>query len=337
MLSKYSFLVVVILLLTCIVITPAQQQSQTFNYTGTIQTFTVPAGVTTLRLEANGAQGASAQSGRSGGKGAKMTGDFVVAPGDQFLILVGRAGSAAIGSNGGGGGGTFVVKVDPAAPDIITTGAFAGVRVSPLIIAGGGGGTRDQISVDGFPGVTANRGTTGSCSNENGSGGGQNNNSSLGNGGSAPCVSWGSAGGGFRTNGANDSTYGTGGASFLNGGAGGSGSCGSCSGGFGGGGSGQGGYGGGGGGGYTGGDGGRVAGGGGSYNIGTNQDNVSGFQSGNGKVVITYNANNAPVANSQAASTTEDMAVSVILSATDVDNNPLNYSITSQPSNGVVI
>ena len=264
-----------------------QAQTTFYNYTGFIQTYIVPPSVTSLTIETYGAQGKSAQSGYLGGYGAKMMGTFAVNPGDQLLILVGGEGTWPGYGSGGGGGGTFVVKIDPSAPDIITAGPYAGMKVQPLIIAGGGGGTRAAAAANGNPGVFTINATTGSCSNL--IGGGLPSASTPGTGGSAPCLSWGSGGGGFRTNGANDGTLGTGGASFLNGGTGGAMNCGSGGiyGGYGGGGSGGGCYGGGGGGGYTGGDGGLVAGGGGSYNIGRNQDNRSGVKPGDGFASIT--------------------------------------------------
>lgn len=284
-------------------------QTAFYNYTGALQSYIVPASVSSLVIETFGAQGKSAQPGYVGGYGAMMKGTFSVNPGDQLLILVGGEGTWPGYGSGGGGGGTFVVKIDPSAPDMITAGSFAGIKVLPLIIAGGGGGTRAAAAANGNPGVFTINATTGSCSNL--IGGGLPSGSIPGTGGSAPCLSWGSGGGGFRTNGANDGYLGTGGGSFLNGGAGGTMNCGSGGmyGGYGGGGSGGGCYGGGGGGGYTGGDGGLVAGGGGSYNIGSNQDNRSGVKPGDGFATITP-VNTRPVLTVPAA----------ILSYADFDN-----------------
>lgn len=269
-------------------------QTISFSYTGLLQNYTVPAGVTSIVIETFGAQGKSAQVGQIGGLGARMKGTFAVTPGDQLLILIGGEGTWSGVGSGGGGGGTFVVKINPSSLDVITAGPYAGTKVTPLIISGGGGGTRAGAAANGNPGVLLNNGTTGSCSNVTGGGG--INASTLGMGGAAPCVSWGSGGGGFRGNGANDANLGTGGFSFLNGGVGGAMNCsaGGIYGGFGGGGSGGGCWGGGGGGGYTGGDGGLIAGGGGSYNTGTSQNNASGVKLGNGFATITP-ANIAPM------------------------------------------
>ncbi len=55
---------------------------------------------------------------------------------------------------------------------------------------------------------------------------------------------------------------------------------------------------------------------------------------------ITLNdiaTNHAPVATSTATSTTEGTATSVTLAASDVDGNPLTYSVVSQPAHGTLI
>ena len=264
--------------------------SLTFNYTGVMQDVVIPSGVSTMTVEAFGGQGFSATGGaHTGGLGARMRGTFSVTSGDQIIVLVGGRGMSPSGADGGGGGGTFVVKVNPSSTDVITAGPYSGLHVTPLVIAGGGGGTRTGAAVNGNPGVTTNTATTGSGGSS--SGGGAVSSSTPGNGGIVSSSSWGSAGGGFRTAGANDGSFGTGGSSFLAGGAGGIGACSSGSGvygGFGGGGSGGGCRGGGGGGGYTGGDGGWIAGGGGSFNSGTSQSNTSGARSGDGLVTITW-------------------------------------------------
>ncbi len=272
----------------CSVLSAQAQETYTFGYTGSIVEWTVPAGVTKVKMETWGAQGKSAQSGIIGGKGAYMSGEFYITPGDKLLILVGEEGKSTF-YNGGGGGGTYIVKVDPTSTNIISTGTYAGTKVTPILIAGGGGGTRIGASVNGFPGVTSEYGTTGSYSFASGNGGGITKTSGIKSGGIVGSTSWGSAGAGFVGDGQSDSPSGTGGTGFLNGSTGGIDNCNGYNGiigGFGGGGGGGCG-GGGGGGGYSGGDGGFVAGGGGSYNAGTSQDNIAGANTGNGKVVIT--------------------------------------------------
>jgi len=227
-----------------------------FVYTGAIQSFTVPAGVTSITIEALGAQG-----GGSGGLGAKMTGTFTVTPGQVLQVLVGGLGGNGGSYGSGGGGGTFVV-----APGNVL-----------LIAAGGGGGTGHNNN---GVGAAYSLGTTSTSGNAGG-------DTNGGVGGAA------GNGGGFLTNGAGLAPA-YGGLSFLNGASGGilnggfGGGGGSTNnstydcgvGGMGGG-----------GGGYSGGGGGNCnmpGGGGGSFNSGTNQVNVSGFNSGNGQVTFTY-------------------------------------------------
>jgi hypothetical protein len=246
----------------------------TFNYTGSLQTYTVPAGVTSIRIDGSGAQGGSVSTScaATGGLGARMVGDFSVTPGEVLSIMVGQQGLTN-GSDAGGGGGTFVVR----------TGNV------PLIAAGGGGGATNNIGSCGANrnGINATITTSGTASGDGLVAGGTG-----GNGGGASTGS-GGGGGGFYT----DGVAGTGlannnGKSYLNNGVGGTGNN-NDFGGYGGGGAGwfTGGNGGG-GGGYSGGatSGAQQftgGGGGGSYNAGTNQTNTAGFQSGNGRVIIT--------------------------------------------------
>lgn len=264
--------------------------SQTFSYTGSIVNWNVPAGVTSIDIEAWGAQGGNS-SGTAGGLGARIKGTFSVTPGQTLKILVG--GQGGTGTQGGGGGGTFV-----------TTSANAA-----LCIAGGGGGGY-------YPGYssswTNSHGTT-STTGQNGVVGINGTIMPSGtagpNGGLSDVWYYGqgaAGGGGLSGNGANGlGNYGyavaIGGAAFTNGGAGGAGAGSGGNGGFGGGGGGEWLFwtGGGGGGGYGGGGGGvyyGVGGGGSSYNGGTNQSNSSGVQSGNGQVVISWNIPGCPSA-----------------------------------------
>src|SRR5690606_37302120 len=75
--------------------------SETFNYTGAPQTFTVPAGVMEITVGAFGAQGASSGS-STGGNGGYMSGTLSVTPGEILTIYVG----GQDGFNGGGSAGT---------------------------------------------------------------------------------------------------------------------------------------------------------------------------------------------------------------------------------------
>ena len=53
-------------------------QTTTFNYSGTMESYVIPAGVTDINITTLGAQGASGDPSYVGGKGAKMSGDFFV-------------------------------------------------------------------------------------------------------------------------------------------------------------------------------------------------------------------------------------------------------------------
>ena len=253
-------------------------QTTTFDYTGAIDTYTVPAGVTSISIQAYGGQGGN----DNGGLGAGIYGEFTVVPGDVLNIVVGQQGivnnCGGGDASGGGGGGTFVW--DPDAPAL------------PMIAAGGGGGGNENWGgLDCRDGIDGQAGEDGTSGAEGLAAGGTGGN---GGAGDAPSGT-GSGGGGWLSAGQN-STYGTGctGGETLPTFAGGSGSTSfgpGGDGGFGGGGGAVCGC--GGGGGYSGGAGGNGSscraggGGGGSYNAGAAQVNETGVRTGNGQVVIT--------------------------------------------------
>jgi hypothetical protein len=120
-----------------------------FAYSGAFDHWTVPAGVTVLKIDAFGAAGASARTtyvrgGGAGGGGGEYRATLSgIQPGTSLTIFVGgvgvgaRGGTAAApggdgrkeldGDSGGGGGATSVSLARYSA-------------ASPLVIAGGGGG-----------------------------------------------------------------------------------------------------------------------------------------------------------------------------------------------------
>ncbi len=67
----------------------------TFNYTGAIETWTVPAGVSSVIVHLVGAGGGGGKSGTSayGGGGGYVVGTMSVTPGQQLDIIVGQGGS----------------------------------------------------------------------------------------------------------------------------------------------------------------------------------------------------------------------------------------------------
>ena len=279
--------------------------SQTFSYTGGLQTFTVPDGVTTVTIQAVGAAGGPGQFGTSG-TGASMQGDFSVAPGDELTILAGEQPLAAI--SGGGGGGSFVWRgTDAASADNL------------LLAAGGGGGGACTIgggdASTGEAGTASFGGEPGGTTGNGGSGGAAGGTDYYGG-----VPGGGGGGGGLLTSGDDGQTGsdgppsnnglgtgdgGYGGQAIALGGTGGNHyGDGPSEGGFGGGG--EAGFGpSGGGGGYSGGGGGTGdanlgvesfgtttacdgGGGGGSFNAGAHQSNVAGVNFGNGYVVVSY-------------------------------------------------
>jgi hypothetical protein len=209
---------------------------QTFSYTGGLQEFVVPTGVTHLTIQAIGAQGGMDEY-VTGGKGASIQGEFDVTPGSTLTVLAGGMDSMDMGTfAGGGGGGSFV-----------WTGAgFAALAASPtahlLVAAGGGGGSAGVNHISGTLGYggdatvpAAGAGTTSSpgglpphssCLSFGGTGGG---------GGGVQCgLAGGGGGGGLIGSGGNGPlgrgadgstacTAGIGGGAIIDGGLGGAG------------------------------------------------------------------------------------------------------------------
>ncbi len=263
-----------------IVVVEFESDSVTFNYSGSIQTWNVPTGVTSITIEAWGAQGGSTSYGGysyTGGQGARMRGTFTVTPGDLLQIVVGGMGASSTTYRSGGGGGSFV-WVDGAS--------------LPLIIAAGGGGAgySNASQEDGVTGTTAQNGQGDHSSYPFGTGGTSGNGGNWGTGGCGGDTQCSGGGAGWYSNGSGmDDVGGKSRPTFAGG-------TGTVSGGFGGGGGGSS-YGSGGGGGYSGGGGNGwqsspyvmgAGGGGGSYNGGTDQSNTAGVRAGNGLVTISW-------------------------------------------------
>ena len=349
---------------------PTQAQVDA-NYTGTsldsavtvddnnskgIQEWTVPADGN-YSIEARGAQG----GGDSGGLGAIMKGTFQLSENAVIKIVVGQRGLEAILNPGksvsnveysaSGGGGSYVVQ------------SPFDTNSSIMVIAGGGGaspGTSDFNANGSDGGQIIQNGANGY--GEYSGSGGTNGNGGLNGSNSTPRAS---GGGGFFSNGENNSqwpTSVTGGSSFSNGSLGGyyqvGTSNGGSSGGFGGGGASvaTGLRGSGGGGGYSGGGSAKVnsissnsqGGGGGSYNSGTDQNNTAGANEGHGLVIITFlgSINQAPEITQGSGplskSLNEDTSATWTaseLNATDADTNAssLAWSLVTAPSHGTAI
>ncbi|WP_162425753.1 glycine-rich protein [Pontibacter pudoricolor] len=215
-----------------------------FNYTGGVQTYTVPAGVTSLKVDVIGASGGYAYPKVSHipGNGGRLQANIAVNPGDVLYLYVGGKGSdgestvmspggyngGGLGQNamssysGGGGGG---------ASDIRLNGTSLSNRI---IVAGGGGGAayNFQAGDDGGNGgeLTGADGKTGDAAGASGGKGGtqtaggaggfwyeyyQGTPGTLGTGGNgAPSTSGGGAGGGYYGGGGGAWTGAGGGSSF---------------------------------------------------------------------------------------------------------------------------
>jgi hypothetical protein len=163
-----------ILVLSLAAVTGFGARAETFDFSGTVITYTIPAtGV--YEIVAAGAQGGASNSGTPGGLGAVMSGDVFLTAGTVLNIVVGGsplpllAHSGLSDGGGGGGGGSFVFE------------PFAFIS---LIVAGGGGGAAESLVVGG-PGQSGTNG-------EDASGGGAGGIS--GSGGEAGTYAGGGAG-----------------------------------------------------------------------------------------------------------------------------------------------
>lgn len=127
-------------------------QSITFTYTGSSQTWVVPACVTSISVTAAGAEG----GGNTGGNGAIVTGTIAVTPGQTIQINVGGSGACpGAGFNGGGNGQNAGTTANRSCGG----GGASDIRISPynlanrLIVASGGGGmgggTTDAVGGNG--------------------------------------------------------------------------------------------------------------------------------------------------------------------------------------------
>lgn len=128
------------------------QTVTTFNYTGAMQTYVVPAGVTSIDVDVMGAEGGDAIGTTVGwgggpmnvdaGNGGRVTATLSVTPGETLYIYVGGEGSMSAGGFNGGGNpaacsGTEVIAAGGGGASDIRQG---GTSIGDRIIVGGGGG-----------------------------------------------------------------------------------------------------------------------------------------------------------------------------------------------------
>ena len=299
----------------------------TFSYNGTNgsdgspQTYTVPSGVYSLSVVANGAAGGDASS-NGGGRGGKVEGLLAVTPGQVLTITIGGTPTPpapATGYNGGGksaGVGSLQSGGGGGATDIRQNGNALTNRV---IVAGGGGGgnlTRSSNTEAGVGGgltggaagvVAGGGGGTQSAGGAGGSGSrrnGQAGSLAVGGDGFSNGLATGGGGGGYYGGGGGGEGFDSQGVAGLTGSGGGGSS-------------------------YT--DPGYV----------TNVVHTQGAQSGSGQIVIVpfrtvAETNISPVAmanNNQTAPL--DVAFSYTVNAfTDANADALTYSASISPANG---
>jgi VCBS repeat-containing protein len=281
----------------------AASTSTTFVSTGAEQTFTVPAGTTSVTVTAVAGNGAANTS--PGGLGARVEGATLsVTPGQVLYLEVGgNASGTGGGFNGGGSGGS---AGGGGATDLRTIGRSLPNSLASrlLVVPAGGGGSHmaggnwesaggDYSSPDCLSGGRAGTSAAG------------------GAGGAGPCFGLGSAGAaGSLGTGGNGSSSGSGGG-------------------------GGGGYYGGGGGGFLGG------GGGGSGYLSSSVTNSPTFSNGDGspRIVLTYEFDAAPVAVNDPKTVGEDSGattIDVLANDTDSDGGTKKIESKTDGANGTV-
>ena len=107
---------------TALLASPALATTETFNYTGAAQTWTVPAGVTSASFDLFGAQGGLIST-NSPGLGGHATATIPLTAGDSIQVNVGGRGegfpsSTTAGAGGFNGGGNGVAQGGGGASDI---------------------------------------------------------------------------------------------------------------------------------------------------------------------------------------------------------------------------
>jgi hypothetical protein len=213
----------------------AAAQTVNFTYTGAEQTWVVPAGITSIVVDARGASGNITGAGDSPGAGARVVAKLAVTPGETLRINVG----GATGFNGGGtgfasgGGATDIRQGGAALTDRkITAGGGgggskgAGEAQSPGGAAGAQDGANggDSALAEGGKGATTGAGGNGGSAG--GGGGAAGGNGASGTGGNGATgggrTSGGGGGGGLYGGGGGQAAVNT----FASGGGGGGGSSG---------------------------------------------------------------------------------------------------------------
>ncbi|MES2774408.1 MAG: MopE-related protein [Bacteroidota bacterium] len=187
--------------------------SRTFNYTGGVQDYVVPAGINSITLGVTGADGGDVAAGFTplGGSGGLINASFPVMSGDNIRVIVGEAGKNTLLA--GGGGGTGVINCGN--PANCATGTL-------LLVAGGGGGAFSSSPGGGAVAITGS-GAAGLDGVGGGGGGGVNGGGSGHNGAQASKTSISAGGYGAGASDGGKGFGGGGGIQFPPGGGGGGG------------------------------------------------------------------------------------------------------------------
>jgi hypothetical protein len=110
--------------------------ADTFTYTGAMQTYVVPPGVTSVTIETWGAQG-GANWVNNTNLGGYVAADVAVTPGSTLYVFVGGQATSTAGGFNGGGSGEGAGKGGGGGTDVRIGGMTYSDRV---VVAGGGGG-----------------------------------------------------------------------------------------------------------------------------------------------------------------------------------------------------
>jgi hypothetical protein len=221
----------------------------TFTYTGAAQTYTVPAGVTSIQVECYGAQGGGDMGASAGGNGGYVSADLIVTPGQVLNVFVGGQGALATsntvytpgGYNGGGngigntsnysgsGGGASDVRIGGTALTdryVVAGGGGGGVLNGASAVGGNGGGLVGADGIIAYNGWMCSDLTfaTGGTQSAGGIGGTSTScmwngtNGSFGQGGDSyfDYACGGGGGGWYGGGGAHNGSSGAGGSSYTN-------------------------------------------------------------------------------------------------------------------------
>ena len=114
----------------------AEPDTVTFGYTGAVQSFVVPQGVTSIDFDVSGAQG-GANWVNNTNFGGRVTATVAVTPGETLLVYVGEQPNGTTGGYNGGGAGETGGQGGGGGSDVRRG---AGTLADRLVVGGGGGG-----------------------------------------------------------------------------------------------------------------------------------------------------------------------------------------------------